>query len=175
MKPRLCIQCGKDIGIRNKLFCNKQCRHDYTYIQIPCSYCGKLREYRIKELVWKIKHGTISGKYFFCKNQCQGKWIGENFGFKAHPENRNKVTEKKWDYLKVYLLRDETGWRKARIGRALSIPASTISSILRKRPLTLKCSKCGGKLFKHEDGLGCISCGKIVYSVKQSVARECLI
>ena len=92
----LCIHCGKDVGTRKtRLFCNRQCRHDYTHTQIACSHCGKLREYGIKDVVWQIEHGGRSGELFFCSKQCQGAWLAENHGFGKHPENRSAEIKRK--------------------------------------------------------------------------------
>jgi len=118
----LCIHCGKDMGTEKRLFCNRQCLSDYSRIKIACTYCGKLREYYAKWLIWQIAHSRRSTDLFFCSNVCQGKWAGENYGF-----------IKKWDYSKVYQLRDETGWGALRIGQALGIPEGTTAEILRKR------------------------------------------
>lgn len=129
----LCNQCGKDIGTQEKLFCNRQCRYDYTHIDIACSYCGKLREYQAKHIIWEIKHGLHSSDIFFCSKNCQGHWAAEKHGFIAHPENGGRGRNKKWDYDKVYQARDETGFGGTKLSRLLSIPESTIYMILAKR------------------------------------------
>lgn len=134
----LCIQCGKDMGTEEKLFCNKQCRYDYGHIKIACSYCGKFQEYSIKWLIWQIEHGRRSPDLFFCSQYCHGKWLGENHGFAIHPENMECSHERKWDYSKVYELRDETSWGANRISQTLGIPIPTINTILRKRGLILQ-------------------------------------
>lgn len=127
----LCIRCGKDIGRVEGLFCSQQCRHDYGHIKIACTYCGKLREYSVKDLIWRIKHGQHSHNLFFCSKHCQGKWFAEIHGFIAHPENTG-VNIRKWDYNKVYELRKQTSWGALRIGRALGIPTSTVAAILQR-------------------------------------------
>ena len=86
----LCIQCGKDMGTRKKLFCNRQCFHDYSHIKIACTYCGKFGKYRAKQLVRRIEHGQHSLDLFFCSKFCQGKWLGENYGFGARQALKNK-------------------------------------------------------------------------------------
>jgi len=127
----LCIQCGKDIGTEKKLFCNQQCQHNHRYIEIACICCGTLKEYNVKYLVWQIEHSRHSSNLFFCSKFCNGKWLAENHGFITHPKSIGR--KRVWDYSKVYELRDETGWGTVKISRALGIPESTISDILRRR------------------------------------------
>lgn len=133
----LCNQCGKDMGVKarwRKFFCSERCYHDYTHIQVACSYCGELNEYSISLLVWRLKHGQHSSDLFFCSKCCHGKWLAEKHGFSAYPEHiPSGASYRKWDYTKIYELRDKTGWGTTRISRALGIPESTISVILRKR------------------------------------------
>ena len=128
----LCTQCGKDVGVVPKLFCSPKCRHEYGHIKIACTYCGQLKEYNVKQLVWYIKHGRHGTDFFFCSKRCQGRWLVENHGFTAHPENA-MLGHRKYDWSKVYALRDETGWGAVRIGRALGISESGVSKILAKR------------------------------------------
>ena len=47
----LCIQCGKDMGNKKKLFCDPECYHKYTHMKIACVWCGTLKEYRISYLL----------------------------------------------------------------------------------------------------------------------------
>lgn len=122
----LCIQCGKSIGTlwHRKRFCSRQCQHDYGHIKIACIICGKLREYRICELIWNLKHGQHSTDKFFCSKQCQGRWLGREHGI-----------PRKWDYSKVYELRSKTGWGARNLGHALGIPEATVSAILAKQTM----------------------------------------
>lgn len=133
----LCLQCDKDIGRKPRLFCSPECRHNYQHIKIACTYCGQLGEYLISHLMWHIAHGSHGTDLFFCSHICQGRWLGENYGFvvTGNRGNREKwgKQRRKWDRSKVYELKDETGWGAARISRALGIPESTISWILAKR------------------------------------------
>ncbi len=73
----LCIQCGKDMGVEERLFCSRQCQCGYGRTQIACSYCGELKEYSIKHVVWAIENGRHSTDLFFCSKQCHGRWLGE--------------------------------------------------------------------------------------------------
>lgn len=78
----LCIECGKDIGTRTKkrLYCNRQCRSNYAHVQIACSQCGELKEYRTKQVINLIEKWNRSTDLFFCSKICQGQWLGTNFG-----------------------------------------------------------------------------------------------
>ena len=82
-----CLQCGNDVGIVKRLWCNEQCRYEYQHIKKPCSYCGKIKQYSKKYLAWEIEHGLHSPARFFCSKRCHGKWLAETHGFIAHPEN----------------------------------------------------------------------------------------
>ena len=90
--------------------------------ELTCESCG-VKFYR-KYSYFRSPHTT--GR--FCSHSCLGKF----YGFKAHPENIGRKG-KKWDYDKVYKIRDKTGWGAWRIGRELGIPPTTVSSILRAR------------------------------------------
>lgn len=133
----LCPNCGGELprGKQSRArqgkgtFCNKQCQYDYGHIKIACDYCGELKEYRIKTIIWHIEHGQKC-KYFFCSKVCQGKWLGENYGSTG---NHRNIRKRKWDYSEIYTLRDSTGWGAIRIGRALGIPIPTVDKILVNR------------------------------------------
>ena len=128
---RYCLQCGEPT---HKKFCSPECQHKFYYIEVSCSQCGKLFEKRATELIWKVNHTQSSNnkpqQLCFCSPKCLGKWGGINYGFAAHPEN--SCHPKKWDYDKVYKLREETGWGATKISQALGIPEPTVTHILRK-------------------------------------------
>lgn len=128
----LCYHCGKNLGRRKKVFCNKQCQHDYYHMRVPCEICGQLSEYSIAVLAWRVKHMKHKQKLFFCSRVCHGKWLAANYGFTVYPEHATG-RPKKWDYSKVYDLRDSKGWGAIKIGRALGMPVPTVSKILIKR------------------------------------------
>ena len=133
--PRpLCLQCEKEVRGKVSMFCSRECFHNYTYTLIPCSRCGEPSgEVNIKGLNWQIDHGNHTANLFFCSKECQGKWLGETHGFIKYPENRKSENRpRKWDWSKVYELRDRHSWGVVLISRALSIPEGTVSRILRK-------------------------------------------
>ncbi len=80
----LCNHCGDPIPRRrtyqNPKFCSTKCYSAYSRIQIACTFCGTLKEYRAKEVTWKIENRGRSSSLFFCSKQCQGKWFGKNYG-----------------------------------------------------------------------------------------------
>jgi len=108
------------------------------YIEKICEECGRkfyVKPYNIRE---------VSPRRF-CSKFCQGKWVGNHYGFTAHPENTRRQGEKrKWDWDEVRKLRLETGWSSIKIGKALGIPKPTVYSILRKTFGLLGTSAKGG-------------------------------
>ena len=86
-----CLNCGKDMGPRPyRKFCAFECYHAYSYIKIACAVCGVLKEYNAKQVVWRRAHGKKRTGVFFCSKRCCGFYLGTNFGFGAHPENRSR-------------------------------------------------------------------------------------
>ena len=96
-------------------------------IELTCEICG-IKFYRKPYLIRKNSPGR------FCSKKCLGVSTGNNYGFKAHPENIvHKGANRKWDYGEIYALRDKTGWGAVRIGRVLGIPYPSVDSILQRR------------------------------------------
>lgn len=96
-------------------------------IELTCEVCDA-KFYRKSYLIRKTSPGR------FCSRKCRGVFIGNNYGFKAHPKNRGHSGRgRKWDYDGIYKLRDETGWGALRISRALNMPLGTVDMILQKR------------------------------------------
>jgi len=119
----ICQNCGKEMLGNNrqvKTFCSKKCWIDYHQVPIECEMCGEI--FYVRQSIVLSKHKSHNPR--FCSNTCQGKWLGENYG---------KGKQCKWDWSRVYELRDSTGWGAIRIGRALDIPFSTVNRILSKR------------------------------------------
>lgn len=80
----ICLNCRQPFKRPHKghLFCSLKCRHDYAYIKIACTWCGKLNEYHAKTMLWKIQNNPLArGKASFCDKHCQGKWLAANYGF----------------------------------------------------------------------------------------------
>ena len=101
--------------------------HTKTHTPIPsvfktCSYCEK--SFHNGDLKARIRRN--SSGLFFCSKTCQGKWLGYN-------HKPSETHKKKWDYTKVYELRDKTNWGACNISRELNIPESTVSKILKNR------------------------------------------
>ena len=130
--PHLCIGCGKQFNRLYNQFCSYECKRNETHTMLPCSYCGSPgKEVNIKWLNWEIDHGRHSPDLFFCSKVCQGNWLADNYGFVKYPEHIISAGRLlKWDYSKVYELRDRTGWGARRISRALGIPQGTLSQVL---------------------------------------------
>lgn len=96
-------------------------------VTLVCDECGRAFERERSQVTFKTKKGQ---KLWFCSRYCLGGYVGEHYGFAAHPENAGGGLPRKWDWGKVYKLREETGWGAVRIGRALGIPQGTVSMIL---------------------------------------------
>lgn len=129
-----CIDCGE--RLRGKLW-EGRCRLCYLksrWIEIECNYCLKLFKRRQSEI---ISHtGKHNQKHFFHNRQCLGHWLAKNYGF-GSPRETDKQRKvkgnnlRKHDWNRVWQLHQETGWGSWRLSRALNIPSSTISYILR--------------------------------------------
>ena len=99
-------------------------------VKFACDECGRAFERVRSQVIYKTKKGQ---KLWFCSRHCLGKYAAPRWGFAAHPENTGGIRgPKKWDWGKVYKMREETNWGALRIGRALGIPVSTVSQILRR-------------------------------------------
>ena len=84
-----CRNCGKPI--RKGIFCGYKCLSEYHTTTLTCSYCGKTFTLLTSDAHWRTKRSQ-SG-LIFCSRNCQGKQLGENYGFGVHPEHsRNKKT-----------------------------------------------------------------------------------
>lgn len=103
--------------------------HRAPRVDITCRVCGKT-----KTVPKSWVRPTSPGHY--CSHECAGRVLGRKYGFAAHPEHARGSRSRKWDYDKVYELRDKTGWGALRLGRALGIPMPTVTMILQKRGTT---------------------------------------
>ena len=87
-KPQyICNNCGKTFATEGgipRLFCSIDCRTKYHLATVECDSCKKLFKIIYGELVGRIKKGR---EHLFCSEACRSRFIGQNFGFKAHPEN----------------------------------------------------------------------------------------
>jgi len=96
-------------------------------IELTCEVCGS-KFYRKSYRIRKNSPGR------FCSKECLGVFLGNNYGFKAHPQNIAPYgAKRKWCYDEIYALRDKTGWGAVRIGRMLGIPHPSVYAILQKR------------------------------------------
>lgn len=135
---RWCRNCGKLLVGDRKEFCSPKCYHEAHTVPLECSECGTIFYRRQSQVLYHLNHPLSSNgkpqERFFCNKKCFGRWAGKNYGFVAHPENvLGGGSPRKWDYSKVYELRDSTGWGGMKISRELGIPNQTVYSILKKR------------------------------------------
>lgn len=83
--PYICQDCGKILrnGNQNRKWC-KECRTNHLKVELVCETCGKsfLRE------GWLYRKSQRRGyKHIWCSKQCQGYWLGFNFGRVSHRDN----------------------------------------------------------------------------------------
>ena len=127
-----CSQCDQPAQL-GKLYCSKDCKNASTHIKISCSQCGKI----FVRSQSQLERNTSQGKqrFWFCSRYCRSQFVGQNYGFRVHPENCGSSfgSHRKWNWSIVYEARDRTGFGAWRLSRLLGIPLSTISVILRKR------------------------------------------
>ncbi|MDO8690366.1 MAG: helix-turn-helix domain-containing protein [Dehalococcoidia bacterium] len=77
-----CDTCGKPL-VRNKgavyrhNYCSRKCYHPDQPV-LTCEICGK--QFGRKKSAIHVHN--------FCSRKCSGSWAGQQFGFKAHPENQ---------------------------------------------------------------------------------------
>lgn len=91
-----CNNCGRVFpphGSRSpNIFCSWECFKLYhqanKFATLACDECGKLFKLRYTQLSARVKHGQ---KHFFCSRSCNGRSVGKNYGFSAHPENAGRA------------------------------------------------------------------------------------
>ena len=131
----VCLNCGK-VKKKNSPYCNKKCRHEYTHIKVACIQCGVLTEHNAKNLLWQIEHKRRSTDKYFCSHQCQGRWLGENYGFQ--PGYRGGQRKHDWDA--IWQKHLETGMEATALHRNYfpQIPRITLWAILSKQRGSVK-------------------------------------
>lgn len=123
----ICPNCGGRKS-RNGKFC-QQCDRQNRKIPISCPICGNIFMRSQADTLFRITRQNR--QHFFCSEKCNGSYSGRHYGFGAHPGTINR--KQKWDYTKVYELRDATNWGCQKLSQALGIPSSTIGVILKNR------------------------------------------
>lgn len=73
MKP--CLNCGE---LTLNKFCSHECLNAHYRTMVVCGVCGKEFPQRIKDRDYRKNHRGY--QHTFCSNQCQGKWLGTNYG-----------------------------------------------------------------------------------------------
>lgn len=89
--PRIhiCNYCGnkfKTLGKRY-LFCSRQCYRDYYTVTLECINCKVLFKRTSHQASQALFHPDCNGSGPFCSHRCFGQYMGNNHGFRAHPEN----------------------------------------------------------------------------------------
>ena len=135
---RICPFCGGD-----KLCSSTRCptcreaqREAVRLVPLECNQCGTIFERKQCEVLARARKYGFGGPVF-CSKRCQGVYTAEHYGI-GTPNNPIHKTvfpnrKPKWDYGKLYRLRDLTGWGAIRLSRALGIPEGTVSVALWRR------------------------------------------
>ena len=83
----ICPVCGKKFTPQWNYFshkwfeyCSKECGYRWRRTELICEVCGQPFLRRKRAL-------SVKSPGRFCSNECQGKWLGKNHGFKG----RNKM------------------------------------------------------------------------------------
>lgn len=126
-----CLNCGQTFisYSTNLMYCSPACRSEGLTVRVECHQCGQLFVRSKAQIIATTSRG-FSG-HLFCSKQCQGSWLGANYG-SGTPSNRGGM-RRKWDYDEVYAVADASGWGPSKISRHLNIPVPTVSVILHRR------------------------------------------
>lgn len=95
----LCRDCGKPYG--GKRFAENHVSRtrcpDCRWVMIDCAQCGKPKKVATYDYISHLSPATAQSRAekgqpqytgrVFCDHECQGRWMGINVGFRAHPEN----------------------------------------------------------------------------------------
>lgn len=140
-----CLNCGKETTHKSGLCC-LDCRNLYYTINLVCDNCG-ITFPRLQTLIIKGNKPRSNSTYpaykgnQFCSRKCFGQWLGNNHGFKMHPENAGRVHRlgvSKYEYLIPEISKlAQQGLSLNRIGVLLNLPTprSTVYSKSFKRLL----------------------------------------
>ena len=72
-----CLACGK---ISTHKFCSDECQKKWQQIPVVCTFCGKLFFRNVHQFLANYREHSSA---LFCSRNCQGRWIGEHYGFKS--------------------------------------------------------------------------------------------
>ena len=85
----ICNSCQKTFRPKDKgyskTFCSPDCRKAYYTSSVKCEGCGKL--IKMSHAMLKQKLIILQQEHIYCSKNCRSRFIGQNYGFKAHPEN----------------------------------------------------------------------------------------
>ena len=82
-----CPVCGKPKPNQQQEHCSRECFKRSRQMEVTCYTCGKAFSRYIKRVehryvyAWVYaKHGMNVSDRYFCSRQCQGRWLGRNYG-----------------------------------------------------------------------------------------------
>lgn len=126
---RVC-RCGNEFYGGHSCYCP-----DCRAIPIICDNCGKLFARHIMDILrqYNPEDPLAKASGFFCSLHCHGVWLGQGFGFRAHPENsrKGKRNEERWNL--VWQKHLETGFGAPKLARLLRVPEGSVGAILARR------------------------------------------
>lgn len=119
-----------------KIYCSKECRHASSHVHVKCDVCGILIEKPMHQIRWRLagknKLQRQGQSLFFCTKKCYGKWLGNEKGFKKHPERQKLAVKKRLgsskykDLFPIIIGLQRKGHSLYSISNLLSIPKNTI-------------------------------------------------
>jgi very-short-patch-repair endonuclease len=145
-----CLNCGKEITShkeRERKFCCKKCRTEFSYTTFLCDNCGK--EFKIRKIRLK------EAKHHFCSMDCKNKKVGETISTSLKNSEKFKISRlnTKRTYIKGKHNSPNTefkkGWSETEWGKqviqnrfkkhySMSRPERILNNIIEKYKLPFK-------------------------------------
>ena len=124
LKPiRLC-RCGNEVTEKYCRYCY-ECRH----IRLICDKCGCVYTRHITDVANK----SMRHKHQFHSKECQGRWLGDEYGRNNAGRLNSRKGKSKYDYILPELARRLTsGEFTYHIGKAMGIPAGSVNMLVKK-------------------------------------------
>lgn len=89
-KKFICNNCGIKFpseGGKRTVFCGRPCYRDYYTVTLECVNCKTLFKRSSYQARHSLLHPNHKGSGPFCSPKCFGQYMGNNHGFRVHPEN----------------------------------------------------------------------------------------
>ncbi len=134
--PKKCKGCGTEIrGLRK--YCSEKCRRSYYdrlyKVELVCANCEKpfLRGGSAVRGRLAPSHSKRNrSNRYFCSRRCQGEYIGKNYGFAAHPENRTRNFVSKYVVYRTEIIeRLANGEKLHKIAKDIGYKSDNVSTL----------------------------------------------